>query len=62
MQQHDRIVAYVNDPAFRRDRLHDLMHVFGRGETGPDVKKLPDSGLGSQIPHHPGQKSPAGTR
>jgi pimeloyl-ACP methyl ester carboxylesterase len=56
--QHDGVVVDVDDPALRRDRLGDLVHVGVGRQPGTDVEELPDSRLGRQVPDRSREKAP----
>ena len=60
MDQHQRIVVHVDDPALRRGRLGNLVRVVCRREAGADVQQLADPLLADHVPDSPHQKSPVG--
>src|SRR5690606_11027864 len=57
VHQHDRVVVHVDDPRVGRCRLRDLVHVRRRRNSGADVKELPDSRLGGEVPDAAEQKT-----
>jgi hypothetical protein len=56
MGQHQGVVVGVHNLAVGGYLLGDLVGVDQRGQARPDVEELADTGLGGQVPHHPGQK------
>jgi hypothetical protein len=60
VREDDRVVVDVNDPAFRRHLLGDLVRIVRGRDAGADVEKLADSRIFSQIAHCTGQKGTIG--
>ena len=58
--EHDRIVVHVHHPGLRRDRLGDLVGVARRGNTGADVKELPDPRLAGEVADGAPEERPVG--
>ena len=60
VDQHDRVVVDIDDPALRRHRLGDLVGVVGGGQAGADVEELADARLTGQVPDRADQEGPGG--
>jgi hypothetical protein len=60
MNENDRVIVDVDDPAPRRHRLSHLVRVIRRRNAGADVQELPDPCLCGQEPHHARLVGPVG--
>src|SRR6185437_5457273 len=62
VREHDRVVVHVDDAAFRRDGLGDLVEVARRGDAGADVEELPDPGFPGQVADRTPEERPVRPR
>jgi hypothetical protein len=62
MGEHNWVVVGIDDPAFRRDGLGDLMGVARGRDAGADVEELPDASFFDQETHCPREVRPVRAR
>lgn len=52
MQEHQRVVVHIDDPALRRRPLGGFVGVVEGGQPGADIQELADARLGGQMGAH----------
>jgi hypothetical protein len=62
VREHERVVVHVDDAAFARHPLGDLVGVVGGGQSGADVQELADARLADEVPDRAAEERPVGAR